>query len=283
MGVDLSLMAQLKEDMNRAGVKYLKLGPGQHTVRLLPPPEGMSTPWIKYKIAKVGPNEIRVIPPSQFDSSAEDPTVTERERLLSMGDEASRQRADSLRWRDEYALFVVKRGPDEAQGPVLWTTSRKTINTFLAFFADPDTGDFTDPVNGYDIMIEGVQVPGKRGTEYTFMTKRKPSPLGGNPEWLKENYFTKFKVGRASDAPFIVAAMEGREKEFKEQRKAEFAAKRAAGQDTSFNPAELGTPAQPQAVDTSAVQAKLAEIKNRGKKAPAAKTSEVSKELQDID
>ena len=251
MGVDLSAAAALKDELNYEGVKYLKLGPGKHTIRILPPPGEMKLPWKKYKVAKVGPNEVRVTPPSQYDLQAEDPTVEERNRLLQMGDEASKQRADTLRHRDEFAIFAIKRG-EEGQGPKLWTTSRKTINQLLAYFADPDVGDFTDPSSGRDITIEGTAASGgKRGTDYTFTLKVKSSPLGKSDEmsnWLAVDLFAKFKVGRASDANFIRAAMEGREKEYKEQRKADYAAKRA--QDTSFNPEEFSQP-QTTAVDTA--------------------------------
>lgn len=277
MAFDLDAANEEKQRISYEKIKYVKLGPGKHVLRILPPPAGMNLPWKKYIVARdVGPNKCRVVPPHQYDPSLPNPLDDEIERLKGLGDEASLQRAKDMRPKTEYAMWVIKRG-EERLGPQLWTATKTQVNQILAWRCDPENGDITDPEKGLDIKIEGAPAQnGKKGTEYTYSLSRKESPLG-NDDWLETNYFEKFKVGRPSDVEYIEAAIAGTEKEYLARKRVEREAQRNTGPQEE---PEVQDTAQVPETDAG-VQAKLDEIRNRGK-VTAGPKSEVRQSLDNM-
>lgn len=266
MGLDLSAAVELNDRLNTGKkVPYLKLGQGKHALRILPPPPGMKLPWLEYKrCSDVGPNKKFVVPPNQFDPSEPDVIGEEIARLEALGDEASLKRAKEMRPRTTWAIFVIDRA-HEGMGPQLWSATQTHIQALLTFIANPDAGgDITDPEEGRDVIIdiqpnaEGKTFRGKVVMEWKFAVKLKATPLG-NPAWLSENLFEKWKIGRPSDTDYIRACIAGTEKDFVEQRKQERDARKAA--DEEVTPAEGASSALPQG--DAAVRQKLEEIRQR--------------------
>jgi hypothetical protein len=93
---------------------------------------------------------------------------------------------------------VIVRG-EEDKGVRLWSFGTNIYKALLALAEDEDIGDFTDVMNGYDMVVE--QTPGNPYPTTTVRIKPKTSPLSkDNKEvelWLKEqpdptSSFTQF-------------------------------------------------------------------------------------------
>lgn len=267
--VDLSAMEALKESLAGDKVKYLKLGLGKHVIRLCPPPVGEPFPWKQVKVHKnIGPKDKKVIP----DLTKDNPIQNEIDRLVGLGDPASLERAKKMRLQDTFYMFVIKRG-EEAKGPQLWEATSKQIRALMAFFLDNQI-DISDPHKGHDVTVEGndsgKKYNGKPVADYTFGIKMKPSPiLDPLPDWLTENLFERYRVGRFSDSDYMQAVLDGTEEEFLNQRRADREARRAAEQQ---EPAPSSAPQR----NDSAVADALEKIKANRKKDPV---STVRKDL----
>jgi hypothetical protein len=81
---------------------------------------------------------------------------------------------------------VVVRG-EEDKGVRLWGFGKQVYNTLLQLAADEDVGDFTDVMNGFDIVVEMVQ--GNPYPQTSVRIKPKQSTLSDNntqvDTWLK--------------------------------------------------------------------------------------------------
>lgn len=279
MPVDLSAAQALQDRLNTGNkVQYVKLTPGKYTFRILPPPEGMPLPWLEYKqVSNVGPNNRVVTPPHQYDPSIPNVIAEEVARLEALGDEASLEQAKGLREKTTYAMFVIERG-HEGKGPQLWTASQKDIQDLLVYFANPDAGgDISHPEQGRDLFITVTPDPkkmfrGKPVMNKKFGLKMVVTPLG-NPEWISENLFEKYRIGRPSDIDYIRAALAGTDKEWVEQRKAERAAERESRDQSEQTQAPQGA-SQALPKNDAAVQAKLAEIRAKTTKRTVATETE---------
>jgi hypothetical protein len=104
---------------------------------------------------------------------------------------------------------VVVRG-EEDKGVRLWGFGKQVYNTLLQLAADEDIGDFTDIINGYDIVIEVVQ--GNPYPQTSVRIKPKQTPLSDDnnlvTKWTKEQpdplkSFSKY------DFAFIKKQLEG--------------------------------------------------------------------------
>lgn len=82
---------------------------------------------------------------------------------------------------------VIVRG-EEAKGVRLWGFGVNIYKALLALAEDEDIGDYTDPMNGYDMIVE--QVAGNPYPTTTVRIKPKMSPLSTDANqaelWLKE-------------------------------------------------------------------------------------------------
>merc|ERR1712224_292474 len=82
---------------------------------------------------------------------------------------------------------VVVRG-EEDKGVRLWGFGVTIYKALLALAEDEDVGDFTDVVNGWDLIVE--QQPGNPYPTTTVRIKPKQTPLSDNNDlvdsWLKE-------------------------------------------------------------------------------------------------
>jgi hypothetical protein len=82
---------------------------------------------------------------------------------------------------------IIVRG-EEAKGVRLWGFGTNIYKALLALAEDEDIGDYTDPMNGYDMIVE--QVAGNPYPATTVRIKPKMLPLSSDAtqaeKWLKE-------------------------------------------------------------------------------------------------
>ena len=72
---------------------------------------------------------------------------------------------------------VLVRG-EESEGVKFWGFGKNVYQELLGFFADPDYGDLTDPVNGRDVTVE-FKTAAELGKSYpeTYIRKNQIRPL----------------------------------------------------------------------------------------------------------
>lgn len=131
---------ELSQDLWRPAV-------GKHQVRILPSAHSKDSPF-KELFIHYGINNKMMLSPSCYGEK--DPIVEFAEQLRNTKDWQS---AKKLEPRLRVFVPVIVRG-EEDRGVRLWEFGKQTYMEILKFFEDEDIGDFTDPVQGRDIIVE---------------------------------------------------------------------------------------------------------------------------------
>lgn len=196
---------QEAEDLNRQSADFLTLKEGRKVVRVLPALAGQgygpnkSSPfrlvWTHFLRTPGTSDAVSTACPNR-ELNQRCPICELANKLKARGNKLDQDRAYELFPKRRVYMCVVDR--EEPDKGVRVLPVGKTIHEALTKIRkDADAGgDFTDPVNGFDIIIER-KGSGKNDTEYTVMPARKQSPLG-NMEWIEQqpdlNAFAKVKA-----------------------------------------------------------------------------------------
>jgi len=124
--------------------------PGKQQIRILPYVHNTSNPFIElyFHFGFGGKN---VISPSSFGEA--DPLIEFAEKLKATGNRDDYQLSRKLTPKMRTYVPVLVRG-EESEGVKFWGFGKNVYQELLGFFADPDYGDLTDPVNGRDVTVE---------------------------------------------------------------------------------------------------------------------------------
>jgi hypothetical protein len=124
--------------------------PGKQQIRLLPYTHNTSNPIIElyFHFGFGGKN---IISPSSFGEA--DPLLEFAEKLKATGNRDDYQLSRKLTPKMRTYVPVLVRG-EESEGVKFWGFGKNVYQELLGFFADPDYGDLTDPVNGRDVTVE---------------------------------------------------------------------------------------------------------------------------------
>ena len=124
--------------------------PGKQQIRILPYTHNTSNPFIElyFHFGFGGKN---VISPTSFGEA--DPLVEFAEKLKATGNREDYQLSRKLTPKMRTYVPVLVRG-EESEGVKFWGFGKNVYQELLGFFADPDYGDLTDPVNGRDVTVE---------------------------------------------------------------------------------------------------------------------------------
>lgn len=179
-----------KQEVDKVfGAKIIKFKVGRTPVRLLPPKEGHETPfkmiWMHF-VDLPAEDKPAVFPCPRKMANKPCLVCAKAEELRTSGDEAIVEKAKRLfSKRQWYANAIDRKQPEE--GVQLVAFGKEIMNQVVGIrktFAD-DGIDFTNPYEGYDIVIERTGT-GKEDTEYTVQARAKPSPLGESDEQMQE-------------------------------------------------------------------------------------------------
>ena len=124
--------------------------PGKQQIRILPYTHNTSNPFIElyFHFGFGGKN---IISPSSFGEA--DPLLEFAEKLKATGNRDDYQLSRKLTPKMRTYVPVLVRG-EESEGVKFWGFGKNVYQELLGFFADPDYGDLTDPVNGRDVTVE---------------------------------------------------------------------------------------------------------------------------------
>lgn len=173
MAIDLNKVREFYEKLQGSTTSFWVPKPGTNLIRILPVDSGDglffkevlvhfvpgSTPFVCLKY--VSPDN--VCPACQY--------VDELRRSENAADIELARRLSAKR---RFLMCIVDLDDTEA-GVQIFSCGAEVLKQILAYFADPDWGDITDPDKGYDIIIEKTGV-GLR-TTYTVRARKTPTPL----------------------------------------------------------------------------------------------------------
>lgn len=182
------MAAMNNSSQDREKVDYEKIfwrpTPGKHNIRIVPAVENPSYPfkelYLHYGIAK--------FPMLALTNWGEqDPIVDFVTELKKTSDKDNWSMAGKLSPKMRVFAPVIVRG-EEDKGVRLWGFGKNIYKTLLSLAEDEDVGDYTDVINGFDMVVE--QVAGNPYPETSIRIKPRMSPLSENntqvETWLKE-------------------------------------------------------------------------------------------------
>ena len=156
---------------------------GKHQVRIVPSMYSPDYPFSElrfhYAIAKFPMMSL-----SNFGK--QDPVEDFVKELRKTSDKENWSLSGKLSPKLRVYVPVIVRG-EESKGVRLWGFGTIIHKALLSLAEDEDIGDYTDPINGYDMIVE--QTPGNPYPDTTIRIKPKMVPLSSDPKlaemWLK--------------------------------------------------------------------------------------------------
>ena len=157
---------------------------GKHNVRIVPSVYDPSFPFKELKFHyNIG--KFPMIALSNFGK--QDPIEEFVKELRKTSDKDNWSLSGKLSPKTRVFAPVIVRG-EEDKGVRLWSFGTNIYKALLALAEDEDIGDYTDVMNGYDMVVE--QTPGNPYPTTTVRIKPKTTALSAKNEevdlWLKE-------------------------------------------------------------------------------------------------
>jgi len=176
------------QDRKKEKVDYEKVfwrpTPGKHQIRIVPSVFDPTFPFSELKF-HYGVGQYPMVALSNFGK--QDPIEEFVNELKKTSDRDNWSLAGKLSPKSRFFAPVVVRG-EEDKGVRLWGFGKTIYKSLLSLAEDEDIGDYTDPVNGFDMVVEQVQ--GNPYPETSIRMKPKMSPLSDDNSkvdvWLKE-------------------------------------------------------------------------------------------------
>ena len=157
--------------------------PGKQQIRILPYVHNSANPFIElyFHFDFGGKNVL-----SPISHGGADPLVEFAEKLKATGNRDDWNLSKKLTPKMRTYVPVLVRG-EESEGVKFWGFGKQVYQELLAFFADPDYGDLTDPVNGRDVTVEfktAAEV-GKSYPETSIRVKPNTTPISEDKNILE--------------------------------------------------------------------------------------------------
>mgnify|MGYP000740085289 CR=1 FL=1 len=185
--MDLSKVTSKLADINGASngdrpdysANFWKPELGKQTIRIVPSKYNPDFPFTELKF-HYGIGKYPMIALSNFGK--QDPIEEFVKELRKTSDKDNWSLAGKLSPKTRIFAPVIVRGEEE-KGVRLWGFGKTIYNALLQLAADEDIGDFTDPVNGWDLIVDQVQ--GNPYPETSVRIKPRQSELSDNPGWVE--------------------------------------------------------------------------------------------------
>lgn len=164
---------------------FLKLAPGKHRLRFLPPPVGKKSIFKKVNqhFIEVNGQKIAFVCP-RYEAKLKCPGCLEVDRLLKSGNAADREYAKEIRASERFFANVINKAEPE-KGVQVMQVPWGIHQALTALAKDTDAGgDFTNPEHGFDILVTRTGT-GKNDTRYQVFPDRKSTPLAPSAEEMQ--------------------------------------------------------------------------------------------------
>lgn len=195
MAIDLKSIKDRLNSLKNATSKtaeFWKPKPGKYQVRVVPYTHNKDNPFIElyfhYNI-----NNKTYISPISFGRP--DPIVEFSDKLKRMGTKDEWKAGKRMEPKLRTYVPVLVRG-EEGDGIRFWGFGKTVYQELLAYIADPDYGDITDPMTGRDVVVEIIP-PEESGTSYpvtNIRIKPKETSISESAEKLEQYLTTQTNV-----------------------------------------------------------------------------------------
>lgn len=155
---------------------------GRNLIRILPPVGEMEFFFQSVGRHYMPPDGKKSVYCPSFTSDGELPCPV-CELVNDLRAAGEKKLADELRVRRSFWMNVVNRD-DEKTGVGIYTPGIIVFSELSSLITDPDYGDITDVLNGYDIIIE--KSGSGRDTEYHVKPRPKVTPLCEDEDQLEK-------------------------------------------------------------------------------------------------
>ena len=168
---------------------FMKLRVGRNVVRVLPPLEGQATPFVmtfQHFIELPGMAQKVVFNCPRRMANQPCPACRKADDLRATGNPLDYDLAKQFTSRPRVYVAVIDRD-DEDAGPKILAVGKTIYEDLIDLRNDPDGGDYTNPANGYDVVIRR-QGTGKEDTKYKVSLARDESQVGTEEQmdqWLE--------------------------------------------------------------------------------------------------
>lgn len=169
---------QVEEDREEAelsseeGIPFWKPKEGRNQIRVLPPSKGLKAPYYKVFL-HYGLGRVPLTCPGRKTCP-----------ICQKVKESGKGRNHPL-FGTRRIFFNVLDREDEDAGIQVFSSGNTFFKTFLAHLSDPDWGDVTHPIEGFDVVIE--RTGEGLNTEYpSIRFRRNPSPLAEDQDELDD-------------------------------------------------------------------------------------------------
>lgn len=157
---------------------------GKQTIRIVPSATNPAFPFTELKF-HYGIGKYPMIALSNFGK--QDPVEEFVKELKKTSDKDNWSLAGKISPKTRIFAPIVVRGEEE-KGVRLWGFGVTIFKALLALAEDEDIGDFTDIINGWDMVVD--KTPGNPYPETSIRIKPKQTPLSDNNDlvdsWMKE-------------------------------------------------------------------------------------------------
>ena len=153
MAIDLEAIKRKLNQLQTTGNRQNNLWkpePGKQTIRIVPYQFNKENPfqelYFHYDLGKKN-----YLSPITYGKA--DPVVEFSEKLKSSGNSEEWKLGKKMEPKMRTYVPVIVRGK-ESEGVKFWGFGKTVYTELLGFYADPDYGDLSDPMNGRDIVVE---------------------------------------------------------------------------------------------------------------------------------
>lgn len=171
------------QNTSKSSVDLWKPQPGKYQVRLLPYKYNLENPFIELYF-HYGINNKTYISPMSFGRP--DPFVEFAAKLKKTGSKEDWIAGRKMEPKMRVFAPVLVRGA-ESDGVQFWAFGKTVYQELLSYMADPDFGDITDMMEGFDITVH-VQSPEESGKSFAQTSVRvrpKPTPVSDDMDFMK--------------------------------------------------------------------------------------------------
>ena len=171
-----AIKSRLNQLQNTQTNAFWKPQPGKSQIRIVPYLHDKNNPFSElFFHYSLVPNKT-VLSPLSYGRP--DPVQQFADKLKSTGNKDEWIQGKRIEPKMRTFVPVVVRG-EESEGVKFWGFGKTVYQELLAFFADPDYGDLTDPTNGRDITVEfkTAKELGKNYPETYIRVKPNQTPI----------------------------------------------------------------------------------------------------------
>lgn len=179
-------------ELGTDGTAWFKPKVGRNLIRVVPPPEGSNTPFLR--VAQHWIDEVQQsVTCARLTAKQPCEVCAYVDKLRKSRLAEDQKKANDMSARRRIFCNVIDRSDEEA-GVKVYGFGKTVYELLTGLRSDPDAGaDFIDPIDGFDVILNRTGTK-KNDTKYTVKLARKSTPLSLDgdedtmQQWIDEQH-----------------------------------------------------------------------------------------------